>query len=205
MAAHPSKGGTKTAIEPAISDVTRLQGAGLGRAVVCFLEASSKEKDGLAVLTPYSWVGLLEVASRPRWELALTPTCRSLQLELIISQSVRKGPKQFPESSVSLSRALGPWSSSFSLCNPTPSLTLGQASKQGTPIDATFSDLVETGNHPCATIPPAPTGQRCCCYSRPGYKIIHPQPSSLALPPDFYTSIPCIAPRHLVFRHHFLS
>lgn len=40
----PLEAGTKTAIRPAISDVTRLQGAGLGCAVVFFLEASSKEE-----------------------------------------------------------------------------------------------------------------------------------------------------------------
>lgn len=180
LGAHLSKGSTETAIERAISDVTRLHFAGLGRAVVCFLEASSKEKGRPGGAYALQLVGL---ASRPGWGLALTPTCRSLQLELIISQSVGEGPKQFPESSVSLDRALGPWSS-FSLCNPTPSLTLGQASKQGSPIDATFSDLVETGNHPCAAIPSAPTGQRCCCYSRPGYKALsHHPPSTLVSRP----------------------
>lgn len=55
-----------------------------------------RKRDGLVVLTPYSWVGLLEVASRPRWELALTPTCRSLQLELIISQCLLERSKTIP-------------------------------------------------------------------------------------------------------------
>lgn len=107
-------------------------------------------------------------------------------------------------------RALGPLSFCCSLCNPTPSLTLGQASEQGPPIDATFPDLVETGNHPCATIPSAPTGQRCCCYSRPGYKALatHHQPSSTLVPspchPTFILLFCAATPRLLVFRHHFL-
>lgn len=139
--------------------------------------------------------------------LALTPTCRSLQVELIIGQSVRKVKNNSPNQSASPS---GHWVPCLSVVPSAPSLALGQASEQGPPIDATFPDLVETGNHPCTTIPSAPTGQRCCCYSRPGLQgprypsstLLNPRP--LALPPDFYTSILCSTPRHLVFRHQFL-
>lgn len=172
--------------------------------MVCFLEASSKEKGRPGGAYALQLVGL---ASRPSWGLALTPTCRSLQLELIISQAVGKGPKQFPESSVSLDRALGPWSS-FSLCNPTPFLTLGQASKQGSPSTQPSQTSSKLG-----TTPAQPSHQLRRANgvvvilgrdTRPSL-IIHPQPSSLARPPDFYTSIPCSAPRHFVFRHHFSS
>lgn len=95
----------------------------------------------------------------------------SLQLELIIKSVSDRAQNISPNQVASpLGRPSGPLScvvfplQSHTFSDPGPS------EQAGPPIDATFPGHVETGNHPCATIPSAPTGQRCCCYSRPGYK-----------------------------------
>lgn len=107
--------------------------------------------------------------SRPSWGLALTPSCMSLQLELIISQSVRE---------VHLPSAI-----------PHPPLTPAQLASRAPPSTQPSQTSSKLGTTPAQPSQSAPTGQRCCCCSSPGYKALYPSPAT-----DFYTSIPCITP-----------